>query len=55
MDGQIPCFPILLKVPTIPPIHIEVPVSELYYFRDDVEQEMEKCIESHNPPNGIGD
>jgi len=40
VNRKIPCFPILFKVSTVPPVHIEASISESNDFRDDIKQEM---------------
>ena len=36
VDRKIPRFPIFFKITTVPPIAIEISISELYYLRYDV-------------------
>jgi hypothetical protein len=40
MNWKIPCFPIFLKISTVPPVHIEASISESNDFRDDIKQKM---------------
>lgn len=53
VDWQIPCFPILLNASTIPPVPIEVTISKIGQFRNNVEPHMKNGIESSNPHYGV--
>lgn len=55
MNWKIPCFPIFLKISTVPPVHIEASISESNDFRDDIKQKMKQSIESKNPADCIWD
>jgi hypothetical protein len=53
MHRQIPSFPVLLHIPTVPPILIEISISKPNDFGHDVEEEMEEHIETHDPSDCV--
>lgn len=55
MDGKVPCFPVLLYTSAVPPVSIEITVSEVEYFTNDVESKMEDQVETCNPGHCVWD
>ena len=55
MNRQVPSFPVFFQIPAVPPVHVEVSVSELDYLRNNVEHEVEEGVKAHDPANGVGD
>lgn len=55
MNRQVPSFPIFFQISAVPPVHVEISVSELDDLRDDVEHEVEEGVEAHDPANSVGD
>ena len=54
MNRQIPSLPVLLERPTIPPVHIKLPISKPHKFGNNIKKEMKKTIKASNPHDSIG-
>ena len=53
MDRQIPSFPILFKISTVPPILVKVPITKFDDLGDNIEEKMKECIEAEYPGNCV--
>jgi hypothetical protein len=51
---QIPGLPILFKRSAIPPIHVKLTIRKGKNFSNNVQENMEKAIESCDPHDCIG-
>lgn len=54
MHRQVPSFPVLFQISTIPPIFIETTIAKSDDFRHDVEEQMKNYVKSQNPSDRIG-
>lgn len=55
MDGHVPIAPECVRIVSIPPISIEVPISKVKYLAREVEKRVKEQVEKDEPDQVIGD
>ena len=55
MDGDIPCTPEARYCVRVPPVAIEIPVSEPEQFPSEVHQRVEDVVEPQQPEQMVGE
>lgn len=55
VNRQVPRLPVFLKRPTIPPVHVKLPVCELQQLSNDVQENVEKAVKPGDPHYRVRD